>query len=83
MEEYSLTGNRLSRTGTAYWASGAYNFSSFAYENRMDNYGSLGGGGSVGDVGGVRPSISLKPGTKFITGGDGTASNLYEVDMTN
>ena len=32
---------------------------------------------------GVRPTISLKPGTKFISGGDGTASNPYEVDMNN
>lgn len=28
---------------------------------------------------GVRPSVSLKPGTKFLSGGDGTTSNPYVV----
>ena len=37
------------------------------YDNNM-NYGR-----------GVRPSISLKPGTKFVAGTDGTASNPFEV----
>ena len=80
--EYSLTGYQRGRTGTAYWASGAYFFSWFAYENRVDNYGSLGGGEGGHYAQGVRPSISLKPGTKFITGGDGTAANPYEVYMS-
>ena len=31
---------------------------------------------------GIRPVIALKPSTKFISGGDGTASNPYEVDMS-
>ena len=35
---------------------------------------------SLSNVIGVRPSISLKPGTKFVAGGNGTASNPYEVE---
>ena len=32
---------------------------------------------------GARPSISLRPGITFKSGGDGSANNPYEVDMTD
>lgn len=35
--------------------------------------------GYTDDVGGVRPAISLKAGTKIIYGGDGTTTNPYTV----
>ena len=81
--EHSLTGNyTANKTGVDYWAS-APNY--FSYNRAFERYVTSSGYWSSGNSNvyhsyGVRPSISLKPGTKFIEGGDGTASNPYEVE---
>ena len=78
--EHSLTGNRTAnKTGNNYWTSTPYHFG--AIESSVDStgYWTI---NYVNNTNGVRVALSLKPGTKFIEGGDGTASNPYEVDMT-
>ena len=78
-----LAGNSSSRnTGANYWTLGANSFYKYAVELRVATNGDF-GNLTVRDTIGVRPSISLKPGTKFVAGTDGTASNPYEVDMNS
>ena len=82
--EHSLIGNyTANKTGAYYWSSTPSGFVNY-HADEMYVYitGSL-INDSVHGTDGVRPSISLKPGTTFISGGDGTASNPYEVDMTS
>ena len=46
----------------------------------MESTGDLSNGAEMNNAHGIRPSISLKKGTKLKAGGDGTASNPYEVE---
>ena len=64
-----------------YWWSGSPNCFSFdnAYEFYVYNTGNLNNQG-VYPARGVRPTVSLKPGTKFSSGGDGTSTNPYVVE---
>ena len=80
--EHSLTGNdTANKTGEWYWSSSPCFFNTFsAYERGVLASGSWGDDYFVYSSQGVRPSISLKPGTKFVAGTDGTASNPYEVE---
>ncbi len=80
--EHSLIGNyKANKTGANYWSSAPSSFNdSNAYERVVDSSGSW-GHYYVDNFCGARPALSLKPGTKFISGGDGSASNPYEVDM--
>ena len=86
--EHSLTGNNsMNKTNAYYWSSVPYCFfyyysvEGFVHPNGIwqfydyitivaQNFNDLQ----------ARPAISLKPGTKFIAGGDGSASNPYEVE---
>ena len=79
--ESSLLGNyTVQRTGTSYWSSAPYYFDrNSGIERLVGSNGSWLGAGGGGF--GVRPSISLRPGTSFETGGDGTAANPYVVKM--
>ena len=82
--EHSLIGNdTANKTGVTYWSSAPYRFFySNAYGRGVSSSGSL-SYYVVSDTYGARPSLSLKPGTTFKSGGDGTASNPYEVDMNS
>ena len=81
--EHSLIGNyTANKTNVGYWASAPLYFNGdTAYEGYVYSDGSWRIVNTVRTTGGARPSISLKPGIKFVTGGDGSASNPYEVDM--
>ena len=79
--EHSLTGNlTANKTGEYYWASAPYYFSRNEAYVRYVN--SLGGwtNDNVYNMVGARPAVSLLPGTNFKAGGDGTASNPFEVE---
>ena len=82
--EYVLAGNANARkTGSAYWA-----FSPSYYSHYDVSGNGIGTSGTLNTQTmttslGVRPSISLKPGTKFVAAGDGTSSNPYVVDMSS
>ena len=80
--EHSLIGNYTARmTGFGNWASAPYYFgSNGAVEKLMGAGGYWTYGNTVRHTRGARPSISLKPGTEFKEGTDGTASNPYEVE---
>ena len=80
--EHSLIGNyAVNKTNVWYWASTPSYFSSnYAYECYVNTSGNWHNTDGVINGGGVRPSISLRPGTTFKTGGDGSASNPYEVE---
>ena len=56
----------------------------FDYNGGIERLVYLSGGWSsyysVGYARGARPAVSLLPGTNFKAGGDGTASNPYEVE---
>ncbi|MBR1748398.1 MAG: hypothetical protein IJ743_01235 [Bacilli bacterium] len=83
--EHSLIGNYTANiTGDSYWSSAPDAFSSWrAYELEVDSDGRWGISYfySVGNESGIRPSISLRPGTTFKGGTDGTAANPFEVVM--
>ncbi|MBR7041932.1 MAG: hypothetical protein IKI04_00365, partial [Bacilli bacterium] len=65
-------------TGQNYWLGSAYYwYNSYAYEFYVRSTGHL-SYGSVDNVNGGRPVVSLKPGT-ILTGGDGTSTNPYTV----
>ena len=80
--EHSLIGNyTANKTGTYYWASAPYCFyDSGAHVRHVHKTGYWYFFNTVDNTDGVRPSISLKPGTTFKTGGDGSASNPFEVE---
>ena len=71
-------------TGSAYWLSRPINYGyrtqNFASGTLVSSYGDIDydRGDSVSDIGGVRPTISLKPDTGF-TKGDGSMDNPYVV----
>ena len=80
--ESYLSGNKIARkTGGSYWSSAP---ACFSLDNALEGYVDSGGIVNYNRMSfyyGVRPAVSLKPGTKFKAGGDGSASNPYEVDM--
>ncbi len=74
------TGNYLI-TGSVYWSlSPSYFGFNYAYEMGVNNFGTL-GGYYVGNTFGLRPSVSLKLGTEFESGGEGTALKPYVVKI--
>ena len=87
-DEIRLAGGRRGSSNSTYylytnqyWWSGSpgdfyyRNASEFNvyYADALTNY-------SVNSACGVRPAVSLKPGTKFSSGGDGTSTNPYVVE---
>ena len=80
--EHSLTGNRTAnKTGADYWASAPYYFYIYnANERDVSSVGNWYFHNYVYLTGGARPAVSLRPGTNFKAGGDGTASNPFEVE---
>ena len=80
--EHALTGNyTVNKTGAYYWASAPDCFDyDYAYERGVGSGGSWGDNNLVTYMYGVRPSISLKPGTTFKTGGDGSVGNPFEIE---
>ena len=69
-------------TNQYWWSGSPYYFNSYsvgAYGFGVGSGGSL-SYSSVNGAYGVRPAVSLKPGTKFSSGGDGTSTNPYVVE---
>ena len=67
-------------TGGNYWSLSPSHFNSVnAGEFTLSTAGSISSYGSVVNAGGLRPVVSLKPGTEFESGGDGTPTNPYIV----
>lgn len=81
--EMNLLGNDdLRETGKWYWlASPSYFYNSDAYGHDVGSSGDL-GYGSVGYVYGVRPAVSLKPGTEY-SSGNGSMESPYVVALNN
>ena len=78
-EMYSLGNSNSRKTGQYYWLSTSrYFFSSDAGERNVSNNGTV-GANKIQNNYGVRPAISLKPGTEYIKGGDGSMANPYVV----
>ena len=81
--EHSLTGNyTANKTGANYWTSAPI---SFTYVNAFERYVYTTGNwnrnyNAVNGTYGSRPVVSLRPGTTFKTGTDGTASNPFEIE---
>ncbi|MBR1748807.1 MAG: hypothetical protein IJ743_03320 [Bacilli bacterium] len=80
--EHSLIGNyTVNKTNVWYWPSAPRYFSEDnAVERSVYHTGTWDYNVSVTYSGGVRPALSLRPGTNFKAGTDGTASNPYEVE---
>ena len=83
--EHSLVGNyTANKTGAYYWVfTPSYFDNTKATESYVDSSGRWNVSSGVNATYGARPSISLRPGITFKSGGDGSAGNPYEVDMTN
>ena len=77
--EANLIGSTLRTTGEDYWLGSPFNFSgSHANGFRVNTSGNL-GGNSVYKANGVRPVVSLKPGTEYVDGkGSGDEPFLVE-----
>ena len=87
-DEIRLAGGKSGSSNTTYylytnqfWWSGSpsYFHNHYAFEFIVYDAGYL-NGYNVGNARGVRPAVSLKPGTKFLSGGDGTSTNPYVVE---
>ena len=78
--EINLLGNDdLSETGQNYWLASP----SYSSSNRYVSFvGGLGLGYSVGSVQGVRPAVSLKPGTEY-SSGNGSMESPYVVALNH
>lgn len=67
-------------TGSAWWAiSPAHYNGTDSYGYDIDSNGNINSPYSGGNIG-VRPAVSLKAGTKFVYGGDGTPTNPYVIE---
>ena len=82
--EHSLIGNyTANKTGAYYWASAPNHFvNAYAHERYVPATGYWDYVYHVYDTYGARPALSLRPGTTFKSGGDGSVGNPYEVDMS-
>ena len=88
VDEIRLAGGKYSTSNSTYylctnhyWWSGSplYYANNYAYEFYVNASGML-INYNVSNDRGVRPAVSLKPGTKFSSGGDGTSTNPYVVE---
>ena len=87
-DEIRLAGGKLAASNSTYylytnqyWWSGSPRdlYYSVASEFFVNSSGYL-NSSNVNYAGGVRPAVSLKPGAKFSSGGDGTSTNPYVVE---
>ena len=87
-DEIRLAGGKIGSSNTTYylytnqnWWSGSPSYFTVSNANEYYVYSS---GNLTSDyvrlARGVRPAVSLKPGTKFLSGGDGTSTNPYVVE---
>ncbi|MBR1679659.1 MAG: hypothetical protein IJ704_03355, partial [Bacilli bacterium] len=81
--EHSLIGNyTANETNARYWSSTPYDFFyNYARECNVHTSGRWSEDGYLNERKGVRVALSLRPGTTFKSGGEGSASNPYEVVM--
>ena len=77
--QYGANNNNfyLNNNGS-WWTMSPSNFSNEAIYLYFVNSSGYGNTNTANTSSGVRPSISLKPGVKVVTGGNGTAENPYE-----
>ena len=67
-------------TGQNWWSGSPYSFITFDARGFAVRSSGFLYSDSVFNAFGVRPAVSLKPGTKFASGGDGTPTNPYVVE---
>ncbi|MBQ6497570.1 MAG: hypothetical protein IJI58_02515 [Bacilli bacterium] len=78
-ETYILKNNNIRKTGQYYWlVSPAHFLGSEASENRVGTTGSYNSYNVTDNTSGVRPAVSLKPGTEYISG-TGSMADPYVV----
>ena len=79
--EMNLLGNDYARkTGQDYWSGSSQSFNLWASVVGIKDSGNSGTGFYVTALKGVRPAISLKPGTEYVDG-DGSMANPYIVEI--
>ena len=79
-ETYLANNNNTRKTGQYWWAMSPYYFETYvAFERFINTTGSYSNHLRVDNELGVRPAISLKPGTLY-TSGDGSKNNPYIVE---
>ena len=80
--EHRLIGNdTANKTWDIYWSSAPYYFDyDAATERHVDLRGYWSNYRYVTDPLGVRPALSLRPGTNFKSGGDGSVGNPFEIE---
>ena len=81
--EHSLIGNYTSnKTNALYWSSAPhYFYYNRAVERYVTSTGNWNNSNFVNNTSGARVALSLRQGTTFKTGTDGTASNPFEIVM--
>ena len=78
-EAYLLDNNNIRKTGQTYWIGSPYTFSyNYVSGHWSNSTGSL-NIRNISTTGGVRPAISLKPGTVY-TSGNGSKNSPYIVE---
>ena len=65
-------------TGCDYWSLSPSSFSTYSSVEEVSSRGRL-ASDNVSYSSGLRPAVSLKPGTEFVEGGDGTPTKPYVV----
>jgi aspartate/methionine/tyrosine aminotransferase len=75
-----LNNQKIIRTGQEYWLISPYFIYIGGYNRDVYYYGGLGNSYTLYEYG-VRPAVSLKPGIKYVDGGDGSKANPYVVKM--
>ena len=69
------------KTGQDYWLASSLHFPANNARGRAVNYNGLMFDDVIGNLNGVRPSVSLKPGIEY-SSGDGSMENPYVVSVS-
>ncbi len=75
-----LTNNNIRKTGQEYWLASPGNFSGYANGGYVYTSGDIYNRNNVNNTAGVRPAISLKPGTEYVSG-TGSMADPYVVEV--
>ena len=78
-ETYLLNNNNIRKTGQSYWLASPVSFGSIGAIGRFVAAAGVNSGGSVDSTLGVRPAVSLTPGTEYASG-NGSMADPYVVE---
>ena len=78
-EAYMLNNNNIRKTGQGWWLASPYNFNNYNADERYVDATGYNSYNNVSGSFGLRPVISLKPGTEYVSG-TGSMADPYVVE---